>query len=43
MKKISNNRSRVFKIALEGGIKWKGGRNGNFARGSFNHSVLLSC
>ena len=43
IKKISNNRSRVLEIALQGGREWKGGRNGNFARESINHSVLLSC
>ena len=42
-RKTSNNRSRVFEIALEGGREWKGGGNGNFAWESFNHSMLLSC
>ena len=40
IKKISNNRSRVLEIVLQGGREWKGGRNGNFARESINHSVL---
>ena len=43
IKKISNNKSRVLEIALQGGREWKGGRNGNFSRESINHSVLLSC
>ena len=42
-RKTSNNRSRVFEMALEGGREWKGGGNGNFAGESFNHSMLLSC
>ena len=42
-RKASNNRSRVFEIALDGGREWKGGGNGNFAWESFNHSMLLSC
>ena len=42
-RKTSNNRSRVFEIALEGGREWKGGGNRNFAWESFNHSMLLSC
>ena len=41
--KTSNNRSRVFEIALEAGREWKDGRNGNFAWESLNHSMLLSC
>ena len=43
MRKTRNNRSRVFKIALEGGRKWKGGGNENFAWESINRSMLLSC
>ena len=39
----SNNRIRVFEIALEGGMEWKCGGNGNFAWESFNHSMLSSC
>ena len=39
----SNNRIRVFEIALEGGREWKCGGNGNFAWESFNHSMLSSC
>ena len=42
-RKTSNNRTRVFEIALEGGREWKGGGNWNFAWESFNHSMLLSC
>ena len=36
-RKASNNRSRFFKIALEGGKEWKDGGTGNFASESFNH------
>ena len=39
-RKTSNNRSRVFEIALEGWREWKGGGNGNFSWESFNHSML---
>ena len=31
MRKIYNNRSRVFEMASEGGRKWKGGGHGDFA------------
>ena len=37
--KTSNNRSRVFDIALEGGE----GGNESFASESFDHSMLLLC
>ena len=40
--KTSNNKRRVFEIALEGGTEWKGGGNENFAWESFNHSMFLS-
>ena len=42
-RKTSNNRSRVFEITLEGGRKWKGGGNWNFAWESFYCSMVLSC
>ena len=42
-RKTRINRSRVLKIALEGGREWKGGGNGSFPWESFDYSMLLLC